>query len=56
LATCVSRFSSRPLNMELGILFCAILISRRQLVELGDEGDHAPLKRDSNHETNCKTK
>jgi hypothetical protein len=35
LATYVSRFSSRPLNMELGILFCAILISRKQLVELG---------------------
>ncbi len=42
--------------MELGILFCGILISRRQLVELGDEGDHAPFKRDSNHETNYKTK
>jgi hypothetical protein len=51
LATYVSRFSSRPLNMELGILFCAILISR-----IRNEGDHAPLKRDSNHEMNCKTK
>jgi hypothetical protein len=49
LATCVSRFSSRPSNMELGILFCTILISKRQLIELGDEGDLAPLKRDSNH-------
>jgi hypothetical protein len=42
--------------MELGIFLCVILISRKQHVELGDEGDHAPLKRDSNHETNCNTK